>query len=138
MWATISDVSTRLGRPITSDVEVAQVNAWIADVEALIGARLPLLAPGVEGGPSLAVVQMVVANAVIRKVKNPDGKVSEGVDDYNYRYNENTRKGDLFLTAEEWGLLTPASSSSAFTIRPYGAAWLDGEWVHPDVWVPAP
>lgn len=138
MWATLTDVQTRLGRPITSADEVAQVNAWVADVEALILARLPLLAPGTEGAPSLAVVQMVVANAVIRKVKNPDGKVSEGVDDYQYRYNEQTRKGELFLTVEEWSLLTPASASSAFSIRPYGASDLSGEWVHPDTWVPAP
>lgn len=138
-YANLSDVSTRLGRPITSPEEVAQVNAWLADVEALILARIPNLADLVTAGnPSAAVVAMVEANAVIRKIKNPDGKVSEGIDDYNYRLNENSRKGELFLTDEEWALLTPDSPDGAWTIRPGGALPGAGEWVHPDVWVPSP
>ena len=138
MFANLTDVSARLGRPITDPDEIAQVNAWIGDVEALILSRLPLLAPDTAGQPSSTVVTMVVANAVIRKINNPDGKVSEGVDDYNYRYNENTRKGDLFLTVEEWGLLSPSASGGAFSIRPYGATDTSGEWVTPDTWVPYP
>lgn len=137
-FANLSDVSTRLGRPISDLDEVAQVNAWIGDVEALILARLPLLVPGVDGAPSAAVLSMIVANAVIRKIKNPDGKVSEGVDDYNYRYSENARRGEVFLTDEEWALLTPVSSSGAFSTQTFGASSRDGVWVHPDVWVPAP
>jgi len=139
MFAVLDDVSTRLGRPITAPDEVAQVNAWIGDAESLVLARIPdLEARVVDGAPTVAVVAMVVANAVIRKIKNPDGKVSEGVDDYNYRYNEQTRKGELFLTDEEWALLTPASSASAFSTRPGFESFRDGTWVHPDVWVPAP
>ena len=30
-YANLSDVSTRLGRPITTDAEISQVNAWLAD-----------------------------------------------------------------------------------------------------------
>lgn len=140
MFANLTDVEERLGRPITDSDEVKQVNAWIGDVESLILARIPDLQEKVTAGvPTAAVVSMVVANAVIRKINNPDGKVSEGVDDYQYRYNEQARKGDLFLTDEEWALLTPAAASGAFSIRPYGAvAHRDGMWVHPDTWVPAP
>src|SRR5690606_40269505 len=78
------------------------------------------------------------ANAVIRKLKNPDGKVSEGIDDYNYRLNENSRKGELFLTDEEWALLLPGAGEGAWTIRPGGPWRTEGSWVHPDVWVPLP
>lgn len=121
-YAVIADVSTRLGRPIVDALEVAQVNAWLGDVEALILARIPNLAEFVTAGdPTADLVKSVEANAVIRKIKNPNGYVSEGVDDYNYRLNENARKGDLFLTDDEWDLLTPSGSSAAFTIRPYGA-----------------
>lgn len=121
-YAVIADVSTRLGRPIIDALEVAQVNAWLGDVEALILARIPNLAELVTAGdPTADLVKSVEANAVIRKIKNPNGYVSEGVDDYNYRLNENARKGDLFLTDDEWDLLTPSGSSAAFTIRPYGA-----------------
>ncbi len=138
-YANLSDVSTRLGRPITNPEEIAQVNAWLGDIEALILARIPDLADLVTAGnPSAAVVAMVEANAVIRKMKNPDGKVSEGIDDYNYRLNENTRRGELFLTDEEWALLTPDGAEGAWTIRPGGALPGQGEWVHPDVWVPLP
>lgn len=138
-FATISDVSTRLGRPITDPNEVAQVEAWLEDIEAIILNRLPDLPDRVaEGTPSAVVVAAVESNAVIRKIKNPDGKVSEGVDDYNYRLNENARKGELFLTDDEWDLLTPGTPDGAWTIVPGGARRGRGEWLHPDVWVPLP
>ena len=120
-YAVIADVSTRLGRPIIDALEVAQVNAWLGDIEGQILARIPNLAELIAAGdPTIANVVSVEANAVIRKIKNPNGYVSEGVDDYNYRLNENARKGELFLTDDEWDLLTPTGSSAAFTIRPYG------------------
>src|SRR5690554_840820 len=97
-YANVTDVSTRLGRPITDADEIAQVNAWLSDVSALIEARIPNIAARVaDGQPSAAVVAMVEANAVIRKVLNPEGKVSEDIDDYRYRLNENARRGEVFL-----------------------------------------
>lgn len=138
-YAVLADVATRLGRPITDANEVAQVNAWLGDVEALILARIPGLAAGVAGGvPSEAVVKMVEANAVVRKVKNPDGKQNERIDDYSYGLNADAARGDLFLTDAEWALLEPGSGEGAFTIRPQGLDRRRGEWVHPDVWVPLP
>lgn len=138
-YASITDVSTRLGRPIVDDAEVAQVTAWLEDVEALILARFPTLEAAVAlGRPSAATVAMIEANAVIRKIKNPDGKVAEGIDDYNYRYNEQSRKGEIFLTDDEWAVLLPDQSSGAWTITPFGSSRRRGEWVHPDVWVPLP
>ena len=139
MYANLTDVAERLGRPITDSDEVAQVNAWIGDVEQLIAARLPDLDERIaEGRPTLAVVTMVVANAVIRKVKNPDGKQNERIDDYSYGLTEDAARGALFLTDEEWALLAPVGQSGAFTIKPYGAVRGSGQWVHPDVWVPLP
>lgn len=138
-YATLTDVSTRLGRLITDTDEVAQVQAWLDDVSAIITARIPDLDAGIAlGTPSAAVVAMVSANAVIRKIRNPEGKVAEDVDDYRYRLNADAARGDLFLTDEEWALLSPTSSGGAFTITPGGARPLAGQWVHPDVWVPLP
>lgn len=138
-YALLTDVATRLGRPITDPDEVAQVNAWLADVEALILTRIPDLGAHVsEGRPTPAVVTMIEANAVIRKIKNPDGKQNERIDDYSYGLNTDAARGDLFLTDEEWALLAPGSGEGAFTIRPYSANPRRGQWVHPDVWVPAP
>src|SRR6478735_3964414 len=114
-YAVLADVATRLGRPITDSNEVAQVEAWLGDVESLILARIPDLADWVAGGvPSEAVVKMVEANAVVRKVKNPDGKQNERIDDYSYGLNADAARGDLFLTDAEWALLEPGSGEGAF------------------------
>jgi hypothetical protein len=119
-YATLTDVSTRLGRPITSTDEISQVLAWLDDIEALILTRIPTLDALVTAGtPTSAIVVMVEANAVIRKVRNPDGKVSEDIDDYSYRLNADAARGDLFLTDGEWALLAAGSSSGAFSVRPY-------------------
>lgn len=118
-YATVADVGTRLGRPITEPAEVAQVNAWLGDVESLILARVPNLVELVDDGrPTAATVAMIEANAVIRKVKNPDGKQNERIDDYSYGLNADAARGDLFLTDAEWALLLPVSASGAFSTRP--------------------
>lgn len=118
-YATVTDVSTRLGRPITSEDEVAQVGAWLEDAETLILARIPDLAMLVsEGAPPASVVAMIEANAVVRKVRNPEGYTSETIDDYTYRRGEDSRRGELFLTDDEWALLRPPGSSVAFSTRP--------------------
>lgn len=138
-YANVTDVGTRLGRPITSTDEIAQVNAWLSDVESLILSRIPTLVDDVTAGvPSEALVVMVEANAVVRMVRNPEGKVSEDIDDYRYRLSENAARGALFLTDEEWALLEPGSGQGAFTIVPGGVRAREGSWLHPDTWVPAP
>lgn len=138
-YATVSDVEARLGRPISDPLEVVQVEAWLDDIEALIMARIPDLADRIgDGTPTVSMVVTIEANAVIRKIQNPNGVVSEGNDVYNYRLNENARKGELFLTDQEWALLLPGGGDGAFTITPGGYRPRDGQWVHPDVWVPAP
>lgn len=121
-YATLTDVSTRLGRSITTDAELAQVNAWLADVETLILSRIPTLAALIAAGaPSQGIVVMVEANAVIRKIRNPEGKVSEDIDDYRYRLNADAARGDLFLTDPEWALLSPGNGSGAYSVTPYFA-----------------
>lgn len=119
MYANLTDVADRLGRPISDALEVTQVNAWIADVEAIILARIPSLDVRLSTGAlSPDVVSMVVANAVVRKVKNPDGKQNERIDDYSYGLTESASRGELFLTAEEWALLAPAAGAGGFSTRP--------------------
>ena len=138
-YAQATDVEVRLGRSASSDAETAQWGAWLGDIEALILARIPDLATRLDLGTlDEGVVVMVEANAVIRKVRNPEGKVSEQIDDYSYRYGEDARRGDLFLTDEEWDLLDPTSNSGAFTIRPWSEAVGRGYWARPDLWVPLP
>jgi len=136
-FATVADVSTRLGRPITDPGEVAQVQAWLDDVEAIILGRLPDLGVDIDlGTPTVATLVMVESNVVIRKIRNPEGYTSETIDDYTYRYNEQVRRGDLFLTDEEWALLRPAVSGGAFSTSPGFVP--DWGVCPPYPWVPLP
>lgn len=137
-YATVDDVATRLGRPITEPTEVAQVDAWLEDVEILIRARVPTLDELVAAGtPTEPVVVMVESNAVVRMVRNPEGKTQERIDDYSWGLPADPKAGTLYLTDTEWSLLEPGSSDGAWTIRP-SYAYVNGFWVHPDVWVPLP
>lgn len=137
-YATIDDVAARLGRPITEPAEVAQVTAWLGDVEILIRDRIPDLDDLVAAGdPTEAVVVMVESNAVVRMVRNPEGKTQERIDDYSWGMPANPYGGGLYLTEVEWGLLEPGASDGAWTIRPWARTG-SGTWLYPDVWVPAP
>lgn len=137
-YASVQDVADRLGRPITEPAEVTQVTAWLGDVEVIIRDRIPDLDDLVAAGnPTQDTVVMVEANAVVRMVRNPEGKTQERIDDYSWGLPANPYAGSLYLTEVEWGLLEPGASDGAWTIRPY-AAGRNGTWLHPDVWVPAP
>ncbi|WP_197408627.1 Gp19/Gp15/Gp42 family protein [Actinobaculum massiliense] len=139
--ANIATVADRLGRPISDAGEIAQVNAWLRDVTALITSRIPdyetLLA---QGAIRTDVAGMVEANAVIRKLRNPDGKQSEQIDDYSYRLNRDFSRGEIFLTDQEWELLTPFEErqQGAFSIRTHPLRPAAGQWIDSTTWVPAP
>lgn len=130
-FATVQDVSRRLGREITSASELAQVTAWIEDIKAMILVRLPTIEDRVETGDlSQAVLSSVVSNAVIRKIKNPDGKQNERIDDYSYGLTADAARGELFLTDDEWDLLSVQRTSAAFSIQAVSparrSAWWEG------------
>lgn len=138
-FTTIEEVARRLGREIGEGTEAHQVQAWIDDVGAMILARLPTIEARIASGELRSeVVSAVVSNAVIRKVKNPDGKQNERIDDYSYGLTADAARGELFLTDEEWDLLSPSTETGAFTIRPYSHGSRRGSWVTPSVWVPGP
>lgn len=114
MTVTYEDVAVSLGRPITDTLEQEQVNQWIADALVIIGARL-----GDVSELDQAVLDYVVREAVVLKVMNPEGKQSEQIDDYKYtRFSANAR-GQVWILDEWWEMLSPTSSTSAFTIVPF-------------------
>ncbi len=132
-YANLSDVQTRLGRTVSDASEVAQINAWLSDAETVITGRISNLVALVTAGTiPLATVVMVECRAVIRKINNPDGKQNERLDDYSFGLNPDQAKGEIFLTDEEWEMVTPdTGSAEAFTIRPRGMRDLYGEWSPP-------
>jgi len=121
--AEYTDVEVALGRDLTN-VEVAQVTYWLDAAELLIGVRL-----GDVADLDQDVLKYVEIEAVLARMQNPNGYQSETIDDYTYRYGSESRR--VSIIDEWWELLTPSSSSSAFSIRPYG----EPGWSEPDAWI---
>lgn len=125
-YATVEDVSVRLGRPISDPLESAQVGAWLVDVEAQISARFVraglVLADQVAlGSPSVATVVRVESEAVIRRIYLPQpGRTSttRSVDDATVTDRWESTTYDDGLTENEWNDLLPGVSTSAFSTRP--------------------
>jgi hypothetical protein len=108
-YATLTDVVESLGRPIpVGSAEATQVGRWLANAELLIKSRIPDLDALITGGQiDQNAVVYAETEAVIRKIRNPDGKVSEDIDDYRYRLNTDAAKGSIFITDDEWSLIMP-------------------------------
>ena len=129
-YGTTAQVAHELGRlpdSITPE-ESLQWNQWLERVERSIAARFTraglVLADQVALNlPDAATVADVEVAAVARKVQNPNGDTSSTVtvDDASVtrrREGVGTAAG-LDLTDAEWALLLPASSSGAFSVRPF-------------------
>ena len=119
---TVSDLESRW-RPFTDNEKlVGQTlleDAW----DMVTGpTQLPGLPVDLDTGTvtSRSVISVLSA-MVLRVMRNPDGKVSESVDDYSYRRSDAVADGTLYVTDDELARLTPArrvtSVSGAFTIR---------------------
>jgi hypothetical protein len=124
-FAAVTDVEVRYGRTLTA-TESAQVTAWIDDLEAEIGERIPNLLDLIQlGRPTDGTLRRVICAAVIRKLQNPEGlrTTTVAIDDYSTTktVDSTNSAGFLSLTDDEWSLLLPGSSGDAFTITPFWA-----------------
>ena len=106
------DVAASLGRPLTDQFEIDQVKQWIDDAELLIRVRLGDLA-----ALDQDVLRFVVREAVVARLRNPDGYQSESIDDYTYRHGSETRR--VTILDEWWRMLSPRSGRRAFSVMPY-------------------
>lgn len=123
---TTADVAARLGRPISDATEIAQVSAWIGDVEdTIIRPRIGDLATLIAAERlSEATLVRVVSDAVIRKVLNPEGlrTVTRSVDDWQRTETRDRvlSDGQLRLTEQEWAdlylELTPDPLPTLYTL----------------------
>jgi hypothetical protein len=115
-FATVADVEGRW-RPLT-DAEAAVAGTWLADASELLRLQVPSIDARVaDESVSAAFVAGVVARAVLRVLRNPDGKVSESIDDYTYRRADGVADGSLFIAAEDLALLRPAGSRGTSSVR---------------------
>lgn len=125
-YATVQDVSDRLGRPISEPLEVTQVTKWLADVESIIEARfvrsgLTLAGQIALGDPSLSTVVRVESDAVIRRIYQPlPGRTSttRSVDDASVTDRWEGSGTYDWLTDGEWSDLIPSVTAGAFSTRP--------------------
>lgn len=116
-YAQLSDVQSRLGRPLTAD-EQTQADTLLDDVELEILARIPDLHEKVLSGDiSEDVVIRVEASAVKRVMQNPDGYTSETDGDYTYQLNYQFSTGELTITDKEWALLGVGSGMFLINLR---------------------
>jgi hypothetical protein len=107
--ATTSDVTDRLGRPLTES-EVGQVTLWLGDVERDILRRQPAALQMAGADPNyFDTMSQIEANAVIRKINNPQGLQSETLDSYSYNRGTSSNTGTtslgLDLSNDEWRAL---------------------------------
>lgn len=123
--ATPQDVTDRLGRPL-SPAQETQVLAWLGDAERIIRRRLPTLDALVTAGQIAAGdLVSVEAEAVIRKLNNPEGLLEYAVDDARYRRDAVTSRGTVYITDDEWATLLPVEDIAprgAYSV-PLGAPW---------------
>jgi hypothetical protein len=108
-----TDVEVSLGRPIDSAAEQAQVMQWIGDVELLVRSRLGDLA-----ALDQDVLAYVAREAVLARLRNPEGYQSETIDDYTYRHGTETRR--VTILDEWWDLLQPRrrARGRAYSVLP--------------------
>lgn len=112
--ATIDDVATSLGRPALTAEESAQWERWLDNAEMQI--RLRLGPVDLLDQEALAFVE---AESVILKIRNPDGKQNERIDDYSYGRASANAQGQIVILPEWWNMLDPSTGSGAFSVRPY-------------------
>ena len=121
-YATVIDVATTLGRPITDQDEQNQIANWIAKTERIISARLGNL-----DNLDRQILADVISEVVARRARNPDGKRNERIDDYSYTLDAAASAVELTLTADEWARLSQdGSTSGAYMPLLSPAPWLGG------------
>ena len=104
--ATTADIEARY-KPLNTQ-QTTNATAYLADAWALLTTRRPTLEADLDAGlVSEANVIRVVAAMVIRVMRNPDGKLSESIDDYKYTRSELLASGLLHVTGDELADITP-------------------------------
>lgn len=97
--ATLTDVESRLGRPLVESEEQL-ATTLLDDVELLIRRRIPELSTLDED-----ILVMVESRAVARILRNPEGVRTQNADGFGYTLDSQVASGRLQLLDDEWYLL---------------------------------
>lgn len=129
---TLSSQELSVGTTLLDD-------AWTILTTRVGGIEARLAAIPLDANLKALVVQIQCA-MVLRLLNNPDGKLSETIDDYTYRLDSAVSTGALYVSDAEIALLSIAASASngAFTIKPSNPGVGNGYWSDTTTWVPIP
>jgi len=105
--ATTADLAARW-RPLTA-AEAIVGATLLGDAYGMLVRRVTDLDARVTANADgfAAVVVRVLATAVLRVMKNPDGKRSESIDDYTWQRDQAISAGVLYFTDDELADLMP-------------------------------
>jgi len=137
--ATIDDLTARSFRTLT-DQEKTVGTTLLGDAFNVIVSTVPTVADRLDATPVDAAFKSLVVQIecamVLRVLNNPDGKLSETIDDYTYRLDAATSTGALYLSDAELSLLSAGDDAAdgAFTISPAGVTG-GKTWTSADTWV---
>lgn len=135
--ATIDDLTARSFRPL-KDQEKTVGGVLLEDAWNLILKQRPYAADKVTDPAYKSLAIQVQCAMVLRVISNPEGKLSEQIDDYQYRRDSAVSDGSLYVSDAELALLTTSVSGSdgAWTINTRPAGSGPGYWSDSTTWVP--
>lgn len=111
--ASTADLELRW-RPLSSQ-EVVNGQTFLADAWGMLKRRVTDLEARVTANEDdfADEVVRVLATAVLRVMKNPDGKRQESIDDYSWQRDESVASGVLFFTDDELADLMPVDADDS-------------------------
>lgn len=132
--ASPDDIESRW-RPLSTQ-EATNAQTFLDDAWVMLKRRMTLLDVDIEADIAddtdlSADVTRVLATAVLRVMKNPDGKSRESIDDYSWARSEATASGLLYFADDELDGLVPGAGDDGrvYTIDPL-SGWAD-QWTTP-------
>lgn len=121
--ADFDDVKTRSTRAI-SESQKPWVEAKLGDAWEMLKAKVPGLVERIESEDlSNGLVVAILAEAVIRVLKNPNSVRSTGIDDAQVTIDYTVASGRLYFLDEELALLMPSVAASGFYSVPLGVPY---------------
>lgn len=131
--ATTADIVARW-RPLVGQ-EVTNGTTFLDDAWRMLKRRYDALDSTADLETAIATdteleaeVVRVLATAVLRVMKNPDGKRRESIDDYEWERDQAVSAGLLYISDDEFSALVPGAEGpgGAFMIDPLaGRDWSD-------------
>lgn len=135
--ANITDLTARSFRPLT-EPEIQVGTTLLEDAWSLILTNRPNAEDRLTEPAYVALVIQIQCAMVLRVIRNPDGFLSEQIDDYQYRRDAAVSDGSLYISDAELALLGSGDGASdgAWTINTFPIGRGPGYWASTDVWVP--